>query len=118
MLTPASLYILRSCANLSIDTLVRQSRMVLARSSAAACCSGVSAPRPRPPPPPPRAAGGASPRGAALHGWPFHDELNWGGGASGFGAAPRRPAPPPGPPPRPLFGEPAKFSAGPSINSM
>src|SRR5262245_2783149 len=115
MLTPASLYILRSCANLSIDTLVRHSRMVLARSSAAACCSGVNAPRPRPPVPgpPPRTAGGASPRGAALHGCPFHEELNCGGGASGFGAPPRRPAPPPpGPPPRPLFGEPAKFSAG------
>src|SRR4051794_37597449 len=120
MVTPASLYILRSCLNLSMETDVRQAFIFSACSRCAACCSGEASPRPRPPPPPappPRAAAGASPRGAALHGWPFQDELNWGGAASGLGAAPRRPPPAPAPPPRPDEGAPAKLSTGPPINS-
>src|SRR3982750_1288972 len=93
MVTPASLYILRSALNLSIDTDVRHAFSFSAASRCAACCSGVASPRPRPAPaPPPRAAGGASPRGAALQGCPAHDALNCGGGASA-GAAPRGPPP-------------------------
>src|SRR3954447_27043284 len=121
MVTPASLYILRSALNLSIDTDVRHAFSFSAASRCAACCSGEASPRPRPPPaPPPRAAGGASPRGAALQGCPAHDALNCGGGASAA-AAPRRPPrapPPPGPPLRPDVGAPAKLSTGPPINSI
>src|SRR3954467_2231511 len=121
MVTPASLYILRSALNLSIDTDVRHALSFSAPSRCAACCSGVASPRPRPAPaPPPRAAGGASPRGAALHGCPAHDALNCGGAAS-VAAAPRGPPrapPPPAPPPRPEVGAPAKLSTGPPINSI
>src|SRR5688572_26394316 len=118
MVTPASLYILRSFLNGSIETLVRHAFILAACSSCAARCSGVCSPRPRPPPPRPRpAAGGASPRGAALHGSPFQDLVKVGGGADGSGAAPRRPPPsprPPPPPPRPAAaGAPAKLSTGP-----
>src|SRR3954471_2459475 len=123
MVTPASLYILRSALNLSIDTDVRHAFSFSAASPCAACCSGEASPRPRPPPvlsPRPRAAGGASPRGAALQGCPAHDALNCGGAASAA-AAPRRPPrapPPPAPPPRPEGGAPAKLSTGPPINSI
>src|SRR4051812_14839918 len=131
MVTPASLYILRSALNLSIDTDVRHAFSFSAASRCAACCSGeasprprppaVPSPRPRPPPaPPPRAAAGASPRGAALQGCPAHDALNCGGGAAAA-PAPRRPPrapPPPAPPPRPEVGAPAKLSTGPPINSI
>src|SRR3954471_18265892 len=133
MVTPASLYILRSALNLSIDTDVRHAFSFSAASRCAACCSGEASPRPRPPPaPPPRAAGGASPRGAALQGCPAQDALNCGGGASAP-AAPRPPPrappppppprpppapPPPAPPPRPEAGAPAKLSTEPPINSI
>ena len=62
MVTPASLYILRSFLNGSIDTLVRHAFTLAACSccaACAACCSGVISPRPAPRrPPPPTAAGG------------------------------------------------------------
>src|SRR3954464_10877358 len=134
MVTPASLYILRSALNLSIDTEVRHAFSFSAASRCAACCSGEASPRPRPPPappprapgratprgPPPRAAGGSSPRGAAFHGCPAHDELNCGGGASAAAAPRRSPRapPPPGPPPPPEGGAPGKLSTGPPINSI
>ena len=53
MVTPASLYILRSFLKGSIETLVRQAFTLAACSCCAACCSALASPRPRPPPPPP-----------------------------------------------------------------
>src|SRR5687768_8294823 len=126
MVTPASLYILRSFLNGSIDTDVRQAFSLLACSCCAACCSGVASPRPRPPPPAARPP--PPPPGAGItHSVPFQDPRVAAGGNS-VGTAPRsppRPRPPasagprpPPPPPRPAaVGAPAKLSIGPPISS-
>src|SRR5687768_14339873 len=98
MVTPASLYILRSFLKASIETLVRQAFTLACCSCCAACCSAVISPRPRrpPPPPPPRAPPGAG----ITHSVPFHDPFLAPGGSSA-GIAPRSPRPPapPAPPP-------------------
>src|SRR5215203_5635386 len=60
MVTPASLYILRSFLKGSIETLVRHAFTLAACACCAACCSADASPRPRPAPPARATAFGAA----------------------------------------------------------